>query len=189
MILHTARLRLRNWRESDFEPFAEMCADPEVMRFFPAVLSRAESLEMAQKIKSLLEARGWGWWAVEIPGVTDFAGFVGLHIPKDSLPFSPCVEIGWRLAQAHWGRGYATEAARAALDFGFHSLDLEEIVSFTAVVNQPSIAVMQKLGMRHTGFDFDHPDLDAASPLRRHVLYKMAKADWLSASRAPARSS
>lgn len=173
MFLETERLRLRKWSTSDFVPFAEMCADPEVMRFFPAVLSKAESEEMALKIKSLLDARGWGFWAVEIPDTVAFAGFVGLHIPKDSLPFAPCVEVGWRLAKAHWGRGYATEAARAALDFGFHSLGLQEIVSFTAAVNLPSIAVMQKLGMRKIR-DFDHPDLDAASPLRRHVLYTLS---------------
>lgn len=169
---------LRNWQTSDFEAFAEMCADPEVMRFFPAPLRPDQSREMALRTQALIADRGWGFWAVELPGHSPFIGFVGLHTPKDSLPCAPCVEVGWRLARAHWGKGYATEAARAALDFGFETLGLESIVSFTAVINLPSIAVMKKLGMHNTGADFDHPDVPDASPLKRHVLYRMNRADW-----------
>lgn len=177
MFLRTERLILRNWKDSDYGSFCDMCSDPEVMRFFPSTLNVDESLEMAHKIKSLIDSRGWGFWAVEIPGKNDFIGFVGLHTPKDSLPFSPCVEVGWRLAKAHWGNGYATEAAQAALNFGFNSLGLQSIVSFTAAVNLPSIAVMKKLGMQNTGLDFSHPDVPAASNLKNHVLYSISNKD------------
>jgi len=180
MSLRTERLILRNWKESDFGAFGDMCSDPEVMRFFPSTLSVAESLEVALKIKSLIDSRGWGFWAVEIPDKHDFIGFVGLHTPKNNLPCSPCVEVGWRLAKAYWGNGYATEAAQAALDFGFDALGLQNIVSFTAALNVPSIAVMKKLGMQNTGLDFGHPDVPDASNLKHHVLYSISSADWRS---------
>src|SRR5919202_1462463 len=126
--LRTARLLLRRWRDEDRAPFAAMNADPRVMEFFPGVLSRAESDDLAARIDHNFERQGFGLWAVEIPGVTDFAGFVGLAVPRFEAHFTPCVEVGWRLARAYWGRGYATEAARAALAVGFRRLGLDEIV-------------------------------------------------------------
>ena len=172
-VLHTHRLHLRPWRASDYEPFARLNADPAVMRHFPAPLAREQSDAMADRIRSLMEDRGWGLWAVEVPGVSPFIGFVGLHIPSADLPFSPCVEIGWRLDKRHWKNGYATEAARRALRFGFEQLGLEEIVSFTAASNTPSQAVMARLGMRGPGEPFQHPDLPPGSPLRAHLLFRL----------------
>jgi RimJ/RimL family protein N-acetyltransferase len=174
----TARLRLRQWRESDFEPFAALNADPQVMQFFPRPLSREESDSMAEKLRALIEERGWGLWAVEVPGVAPFIGSVGLHLTSPALPFPPCVEIGWRLAAAYWGQGYATEGARGALRVGFEQLELPEIVSFTSVINQRSRAVMERLGMQHRGETFEHPSVSVGSPLRPHVLYRLSGAEW-----------
>lgn len=170
--------RLRAWRDADLEPFAALNADPRVMEFFPEPMTREGSDAMAGRIRSLMDERGWGFWAVEIKDVTPFAGFVGLHIPSIPLPFSPCVEIGWRLAAAHWGMGHASEAARAALGFGFETLGLEEIVSFTAAGNARSRRTMERLGMRNRGEDFDHPTLPETHPLRRHVLYRLRRSAW-----------
>ncbi len=144
----TGRLRLRQWRAADRMPFAALNADPRVMEFFPAPLDHIESDTMADRCQSLITERGWGFWAVEIKKTREFIGFVGLHTPDPDLPFSPCVEIGWRLAFCYWGKGFATEAARGALRVGFESLGLPEIVSFTAVGNLRSRAVMERLGMR-----------------------------------------
>jgi len=124
-------------------------------------------------------AKGFGFWAVEVPGVADFIGFVGLNQPSFSAPFMPCVEIGWRLAHEHWGHGYATEAAQVALRFGFLDLALPEIVSFTAIVNERSQRVMQRLGMLHDqAEDFDHPAPPEGDRLRRHVLYRLSRERW-----------
>jgi len=173
-VLKTERLILRPWRDADLAPFAALNADPEVMRYFPATLSRAESDAVAGRIRESFAARGFGNWAVEVPGVTPFAGFVGLSVPRFDASFMPCVEIGWRLARACWGKGYASEAAWAALDFGFGTLKLREIVSFTVVANLPSRRVMERLGMRHDPCgDFDHPSLPEGHWLRRHVLYRL----------------
>lgn len=171
MIVSTARLRLRPWREADFEPFAAMNADARVMEHFPCVLAREESDALASRIMAKLESQGWGLWALEVAGGEPFIGFAGLAVPAFEAHFTPCTEVGWRLAHRAWGQGYATEAARAALDFGFAQLGLAEIVSFTAVSNRRSIAVMERLGMRRDG-EFDHPRLPEASPVRRHVLYR-----------------
>lgn len=174
--LRTERLRLRRWRQADRAPFAEMNADPRVMEFMPALLSREESDAFATRIEAHFEQRGFGLWAVEIAGGPPFAGFIGLSVPRFTAPFTPCVEIGWRLAAEHWGRGYATEGARAALAFGFETLGLAEIVSFTVPHNLPSRRVMEKLGLtRNPADDFDHPLLPAGHPLRRHVLYRIAR--------------
>jgi len=173
--IETARLRLRQWRDSDLEPFAALNADPAVMEFFPSVLSRAESDALAARIRAAIAERGWGLWAVEAPGVSPFAGFVGLQSPPPSLPVSPCVEIGWRLAAEHWGKGFASEAARAALGVGFERLGLHEIVSFTSVINRRSRAVMERIGMRFDGETFEHPNVPAGSPLRTHVVYRLAR--------------
>lgn len=176
--LETPRLRLRQWRPEDLQPFAEINADAEVMAFFPAPLDRAASDAMAERCRSLIAERGWGFWAVEVRKDAGFAGFIGLHVPAAGLPFSPCVEIGWRLARRHWGKGYATEGARAALQAGFDLLGLEEIVSFTALGNLRSRAVMERLGMREDVLRFDHPAVPAHSPLRRHCLYRLPRSAW-----------
>lgn len=171
--LATARLRLRPWRDDDLPAFAALNVDPDVMAHLPGPLDRAASDAMAGRIREHFRRRGFGFWAVEVPGVAPFAGFVGLAIPRFEAHFTPCIEIGWRLARDHWGRGYATEAARAALDFGFRELDLAEVVAFTVPANLRSRAVMERLGMaRSPADDFDHPALPGGSPLRRHVLYR-----------------
>jgi len=144
------------------------------MEFLPSVLAREESDAFAARIRRGLAERGWGLWAVEVRGGAPFAGYVGLEIPGADLPVSPCVEVGWRLAVEHWGRGYATEAARAALEHGFGALGLHEIVSFTSTGNRRSRAVMERLGMRPAG-TFEHPRLPAGSPLRPHVVYRLAR--------------
>lgn len=176
--LLTARLRLRPWRDSDLEPYAALNADPEVMRYFPARLSREESDAQATRMRTRLEEQGWGLWAVEVQGGAPFIGFVGLGVPNFEAAFTPCVEIGWRLARPAWGRGYATEAARAALRHGFEQLKLDAIVSFTAVNNLRSRSVMERIGMRYTGQDFEHPRMAEGSPLRRHVLYRVERSAW-----------
>jgi len=170
--LQTKRLLLRQWKPADRAPFATMNADPRVMRHFPALLSRAESDAMADRCQALIEERGWGFWAVELKASGAFIGFVGLHTPSATLPFSPCVEIGWRLAADYWGQGLASEAARAALEVGFGRLDLSEILSFTAVENRRSRAVMERLGMRESE-EFEHPGGPVGHPLRRHCLYRL----------------
>jgi RimJ/RimL family protein N-acetyltransferase len=156
--------------------FAAMNADPVVMAHFPAPLTGAESDALADDIASRLAARGFGLWALEIPGVVPFAGVVGLAVPTFTASFTPCVEIGWRLAAAHWGHGYATEAARAVLAHAWAVLGLDEVVSFTTAGNTRSRAVMARLGMRYDpADDFDHPRLPPGHPLRPHVLYRIAR--------------
>lgn len=171
--LRSQRLLLRAWRAADRAPFAALNADPAVMEHFPALLTVEQSDAMVDRIEAHFETHGFGLWAVEAPGVADFIGFVGLSVPAFSAPFTPCVEIGWRLARAHWGAGYASEAARAALEFGFGELRLDEIVSFTVPDNVRSRRVMQRLGLHHDpADDFDHPNLPDGHRLRRHVLYR-----------------
>ncbi len=175
--LRTDRLLLRQWRDEDLEPFAELNADPRTMRYFVAPMTRAESDGLAQHARRHIEKEGWGLWAVEVAASASFVGFVGLARPSFDAHFTPAVEVGWRLARDHWGRGYATEAARAALAFGFDVLGLEEIVSFTSRLNEPSRRVMERLGMSHDpGDDFDHPRVPAGHPLRPHVLYRSSQA-------------
>ncbi len=174
--LRTIRLRLRGWRDEDREPFATLNADATVMEHFPAVLSRAESDALVDRITAGFAERGWGFWAVEIQATGTFAGFVGLNPATFDAPFTPANEIGWRLARAHWNQGVATEAAQAVVDYGFGVLGLDEVVSFTATANLPSQRVMQKPGMHHDpADDFDHPHLPAGHHLRRHVLYRLAR--------------
>lgn len=176
--LRTDRLSLRRWRASDRVPFAQMNGDPRVMKFFPGLLSRQESDALVDRIEAHFQQHGFGLWAVEIPGVTPFAGFLGLSIPRFEALFTPCIEIGWRLDAAHWNRGYATEGARAALDFGFRWLPAQEIVSFTVPLNVRSRRVMEKLDMTHSpSDDFDHPLLAEGHPLRRHVLYRLRRTE------------
>jgi RimJ/RimL family protein N-acetyltransferase len=173
--LRTERLYLRRWQASDRIPFAQLNGDPRVMDFFPGQLSRPESDALVERIEAHFQQHGFAQWAVEIPGVAQFAGFIGLSIPRFQAPFTPCIEVGWRLDAAHWNRGYATEGASAALDFGFHTLHAQEIVSFTVPLNVRSRRVMEKLGMTHSPCDdFDHPLLPEGHPLRRHVLYRVS---------------
>jgi len=174
--LTTGRLLLRGWRGSDLESFAALNADPAVMEHFPALLTRAESDEAAGRIRAAFVRQGYGFWAVEVPGEAPFIGFVGIGSPRFEAHFTPCVEIGWRLATAAWGRGYATEAARAALDYGFATLGLDEIVAMAVPGNRRSLKVMEKLGMRRDpAGDFDHPLIAPGHKLRRHVLYRIAR--------------
>jgi 3-dehydroquinate dehydratase / shikimate dehydrogenase len=176
VVLKTKRLVLRPWKEEDFEPFAHMNADPRVMEFFPSTLKREESDQLAQRWSSTIEGQGWGFWAAGVPGVADFIGIIGICQVPSNYPCAPAVEIGWRLAYDFWGKGYAVEGARAALEFGFHKLQLGEIVSFTAVQNLRSRRVMEKLGMHHKiGDEFDHPKLAAGHHLGRQVLYRIHK--------------
>lgn len=176
--LKTTRLILRPWRETDLEPFARLNADPRVMEYFPSVLSRKESDNLAERIIGKINEQGWGCWAVEIEG-SDFIGFIGLHKPSFKAHFTPTVEVGWRLAFDFWGRGYATEGAKAALAYGFETLNLPEIVSFTTMANIRSRQVMAKIGMHHDAYDdFEHPDLPEGHPLRKHVLYRINQELW-----------
>jgi RimJ/RimL family protein N-acetyltransferase len=183
--LRTSRLILRRWREADRAPFAALNADPVVMEHFRAPLRREESDALADRITADIDERGWGLWAVEIPGTAAFAGFIGLNPATFDAPFTPAVEVGWRMARDHWGSGYATEGATAALSFGFDALALEEIVSFTTHGNARSRRVMERLGMRRDpADDFDNPNVPSGDPLRPHVLYRLNRADW---QRSPAR--
>ncbi len=174
--LRTPRLILRRWRESDREPWARMNADPEVMRYYVAPLTRAEADAAMDRSVSAFERDGHGLWAVEVPAEASFIGYTGLWHP----PYMPSgIEIGWRLDKPYWGRGYGPEAARAALEDGFTRIGLDEIVSFTSPLNKPSIRVMVKLGMTHDpADDFEHPNVPAGHPLKPHVLYRLKRADW-----------
>ncbi|MEP3246029.1 MAG: GNAT family N-acetyltransferase [Sneathiella sp.] len=176
--IQTGRLILRPWQEQDYTPFVSLNADPAVMEYFPSRLSERESHAMADKIKKLITQKGWGFWAAEEKESGKFIGFVGLNAPAYDLPFNPCVEIGWRLAKDTWGKGYATEAARASLQFAFENLDLDEVVSFTTITNLRSRAVMERLGFANSGEDFDHPLLEEGHPLQKHVLYKLSQKEW-----------
>lgn len=176
--LTTQRLLLRPWQDADRAPFAQLNADPEVMRFFPSTQTRAQSDRSIDLWTQELDERGWSNWAVERVADGQFIGFVGLTVPRRALPFMPCVEVGYRLARQHWGQGLATEAAGEALRFGFQALGLAEIVSFTARLNLPSQAVMQRLGMANANEDFEHPALAEGHPLRPHVLYRLPRGRW-----------
>jgi len=173
MEYHTERLILRLWKQSDREPFAAMNADPDVMRYFPSTRTREESDNMVNTVEQRFAEKGWGLWAVEEESSGAFIGFVGLNIPGYELPFSPVIEIGWRLDKAFWGKGYAPEAARKALEIGFQQFAMEEIVAFTALTNLPSQRVMEKIGMIRCE-EFDHPSLAEGHPLRRHILYRIS---------------
>jgi RimJ/RimL family protein N-acetyltransferase len=173
--LSTERLRLRRWRPADREPFAALNADPEVMAYFPDRLTREQSDLVVARIEADLERDGYGLWALETKAGGEFIGFTGLSPVTYETPFTPAVEVGWRLARAAWGNGYATEAARAALAFGFDEVGLEEIVSFATVGNTRSRAVMERIGMeRDPDGDFEHPRLPVGHPLAPHVLYRIA---------------
>ncbi|MBF0352846.1 MAG: GNAT family N-acetyltransferase [SAR324 cluster bacterium] len=166
-------MHLRQWVFNDRVSFARLNSDPQVVEFLPKALSQEESDGFAERIEEHFQQHGFGLWAVEILGVTQFAGFIGLSIPTFEAHFTPCVEIGWRLAPAYWNCGYATEGALAVLKFGFKFLRVNEIVSFTVPSNVRSRRVMEKIGMTYVPSDeFDHPKLPEGHPLRRHVLYR-----------------
>ena len=171
--LRTDRLLLRRWRESDREPYAYLNADPITMELFPSPLDRAASDAHAERIEQAFQDQGWGLWAVEVPGVAEFIGFLGLSTPRFEAHFTPCVEVGWRLDRTHWGRGYAPEGAAEVLRFAQEDLGLAEVVSFTSVRNHRSRRVMEKIGLAHDpADDFDHPELPDDHRLCRHVLYR-----------------
>lgn len=172
--LTTERLALRGWRDTDLAPWAAMNADPEVREYFPEVLTREQSEASVTAFQADLERRGWGWWAVEVRATGEFIGFTGLDPVDDEMPFTG-VEAGWRLARPAWGHGYATEAARAVLTFGFQNLELPEILAVTAATNLRSQAVMRRLGMRRDpSDDFDDPTVPPG-PLRPSVVYRLRR--------------
>jgi RimJ/RimL family protein N-acetyltransferase len=179
-MLRTERLLLRRWRDSDREPFAALNADPEVMEHFVRPLDRAGSDALVDRIEASFEEHGYGLWAVSPLDEPDaLAGFTGLAVPNFDAHFTPAVEVGWRLARPYWGRGYATEAARAAAAYAFGEAGLTELVSFTPTTNLRSTAVMRRLGMTHDpADDFDHPNVPADHPLHRFVLYRLTADRW-----------
>lgn len=177
--LETDRLLLRQWQAQDFSVFAQLNDDPQVMEYFPSTLNREESDNIAKKCRSLISENGWGFWATELKETDEFIGFVGLHKPKSTLPFSPCVEIGWRLHKNYWGNGYATEAGKEVLRYAFEVLKLNEVVSFTTASNFRSRAVMERLDLANTKQNFKHPDVSRNHHLSEHVLYKITQSKWV----------
>ncbi len=178
--LDTERLILRRWRDSDREPFARMNADPQVMEFFPAALSRVESDGLADRIEAHFAEHGFGLFAAELRATREFIGYIGLAVPAFEAAFTPCVEIGWRIAADQWDQGLATEGAREVLRFAFGESKLDAVVSFTVPGNRQSRRVMEKIGMTHDPRDdFEHPNLPEGHPLRRHVLYRLRRSDWM----------
>ena len=175
--LCTDRLLLRQWKDSDYEPFAQITSNPEVMRYFPKTLDRQQSDELANRIKYLIGIKGWGVWAVELLETHEFIGCIGLHPQPSKFEFSPCIEIGWRLDPKFWNKGYATEGAEACLRFAFEELGFQEIVAFTAKDNLVSQKVMKKIGMSFS-HDFLHPEFDDTHPLREEKLYRILKQDF-----------
>jgi RimJ/RimL family protein N-acetyltransferase len=179
--LRTERLLLRHWRESDLEPWADLNADPEVREFFPDVQSRDRSAAAMAHFQTELAERGYGWWAIEVVATGAFIGMAGLDPVDEEMPVSG-IEIGWRLARSAWGHGYATEAARACLAYGFDVLGLPEIIAMTTATNARSRAVMRRLGMTHDpAEDFDDPDVPEG-PLRRTVVYRLRRPDIASST-------
>ncbi len=176
----TERLLLRRWTSTDLAPFAAMNADAVVMEHFPSTMTREESDQfVSERIVKHFDEHGYGLWAVDRSDTREFIGFVGLMWQRFEAAFTPALEVGWRLSRAHWGQGFATEAAAAALQIGFTDLSMDEIVSMTSPRNTRSIAVMQRLGMSHNpADDFDHPRVPVGHPLRRHVLYRITAERW-----------
>lgn len=178
--IKTTRTLLRSWRQRDLISFRILNADPDVMRFFPHTLSEEESDRFADAIQERMHTSGFGLWALELPGITEFAGFVGLNVPRTIPALSDRIEIGWRLHKQFWKHGFASEAAAAVLEAAFTLLDQDEICSFTSILNRPSQKVMQRLGMQlDFRSEFYHPALPQSHPLCRHVLYQMTKELWI----------
>jgi 3-dehydroquinate dehydratase/shikimate dehydrogenase len=178
-MIKTDRLLLRSWQEEDLDPLAQLNTDPRVMEFLPTLLTREESRARLELYNQHIKDHGWGLWAVSAPGVSDFIGWIGLWPIGFEAHFTPAVEVGWRLLPKFWGQGYATEGARASLEYGFNTLNLNEIVSITVPANLRSIRVMKKLGMHHDPKDdFNHPKFPEGHPLSRHILYRIKKSEW-----------
>jgi len=171
-MLETERLILRQWKKSDYLPFINIGLDPEVMKYLPKLLTENESLEIINKIKDIFNKNNWGFWAVELKKTGEFIGFIGLHDQPEQFEFSPCVEMGWRLAKEHWGKGYATEGAKAALEYAFNKLNLNKVVSFTSIANNQSESVMKKIGMTKVRY-FNHPEFSSTPNLEKHILYEI----------------
>jgi len=182
-VIRTDRLIMRRWREADREPFADLNADPEVMRYFPAPLDRVASDAMVDRIEDLFRRQGFGLWALEVSATGEFIGFTGLNPMPAGVPGAGGMEVGWRLARGAWHQGYASEAAAAAAGVAFRGAGLAELWSMTAVLNEPSQAVMRRLGMTRHGH-FDHPRVAAGHPLQPHVVYRLPGREW--AARGPA---
>ncbi|MCB9477562.1 MAG: GNAT family N-acetyltransferase [Deltaproteobacteria bacterium] len=177
--IRTDRLLLRQWRDEDLDAFAAMNADERVMRHFVAPLTREQSLESLERLRRHFADHGYGLWVLEIPGEAPFIGCVGLLQPNFKAHFTPCVEIGWRLAADYWGQGYAREAATAVRDLALGELHLPEIVSMTTPANERSVHLMESLGMRRDpADDFDHPKVPDGHPIKRHVLYRLTRDEW-----------
>ncbi len=174
------RIRLRRWRPQDLDGLVAMHADPEVMQHLMPLDGRAGSDAAGARMRRHFDDHGFGLWVIEVPGVSAFIGYTGLvHVPYEAA-FTPAVEIGWRIQRAYWGRGYVTEAARLSLTDGFERVGLQQVIALTVPANQRSRAVMVRLGMRHDpAEDFDHPNVPAGHPLRRHVLYRLERSDFL----------
>jgi RimJ/RimL family protein N-acetyltransferase len=172
--IRTDRLIMRRWRDSDRAPFAALNGDPETMRFFPETLDQTASDAFVERIEARFDQQGYGLWALEVGATGQFIGFAGLNPVPDDVPGACGLEIGWRLARHAWHHGYASEAARAALTVAFDGAGLAEVWSFTSVLNEPSTAVMRRIGMSEVG-RFDHPRIPAGHPLRPHVLYRLSR--------------
>ena len=175
--LVTDRLVMRSWRAADSDPFAALNADPAVMEFFPATMSREQSDAFIDRIDAGFAERGFGLWALEVAATQSFVGFTGLIPMPEGAPGAGGMEVGWRLARSAWGNGYATEAGTAALRLAFIELGFDEIWSLTAEINTPSIAVMRRLGLQHVA-TADHPRLPAGSRLNPHVFYRITRREW-----------
>jgi ribosomal-protein-alanine N-acetyltransferase len=177
--LRTPRVLLRQWKDSDLHKWIEMNADPEVRRYFSKVNSAEESRGEADRARASIAQRGWGFWAVEVPGVHSFARFLGLTCPGFEAPWQPALEIGWRLARETWHNGYATEGAAAAMKFAFENLVLPQVIAMSVTTNAPSHNVMHRLGMtRWPEMDFDHPRVPADWPLKRHIVHRITWETW-----------
>lgn len=176
--LLTERLRLRPWCDTDRAPFAAMCADEQVMRYFPSTINQEQSDGVVARLQGHFATWGWGFWAAELRATSEFIGFIGLLVPRPDIPAYPCVEVGWRLAPQFWGKGYATEGARASLDFAFDRLALDSVVAFVVEQNQPSRAVMHRLGMQNQQQNFIHPAVAPDSRYPNHCLYRISRTQW-----------
>jgi len=177
--LETQRLVLRQWCAEDKPLFAAMNADPVVMQYFPETLSSDQSNALVDRFSNDIESSGWGFWAAERKDIKEFIGFIGINYSADGLPFAPCVDIGWRLATQHWGLGFATEGAKAAMAYAFNQASLNLLVSMTPPSNSASLGVMQKLGMVKK-INFIHPQVAEGHPLQEHVLYSISRKQWAS---------
>ena len=173
--LETENLILRQWKSSDFLAYATLTSNKKVMRYFPQVLTKEQSDIAAAKFMSLIEKRGWGFWAVEEKSSETFIGYAGLHAPKTQFPFSPCVEIGWRMEEKYWKKGYVAESGKAILKCAFETLNLNEIVYFSSLQNRRAEAIMKELGMRKEEKNFEHPFVENTHHLSEHYLYKLNK--------------